>query len=113
MAAFAESDQELEPRELERRMREDDLIVIDVREPYEVAAGRIPGTRHVPIEALTGAAETLDRDRPVAFVCRVGSRSGMASQAFRASGWEAYNLRGGVTAWVQAGLSFDGEVAAH
>src|SRR6478672_3221674 len=113
MGAFAESEQELDPRVVEQRMREDGWTVLDVREPYEVEAGRIPGTRHVTLGELTEAAETLDRDRPVVFVCRVGSRSGMATQAFRASGWEAYNLRGGIAGWVEAGLEIDGRVAEH
>ena len=40
----------------------------------------------------------------------------MATQAFRAAGWDAYNLAGGITEWVRRGLPIepeDGEVAVH
>ena len=66
-----------------------------MRESYERDAGYIEGTRHIALVELSGAAETLDRDRPVVLYCRVGSRSLMAAQAFRASGFEAYSMKGG------------------
>jgi rhodanese-related sulfurtransferase len=116
VSAFAESEHELEPHDVQRRLSEDGWTVVDVREPHEREAGHVEGTRHISLEQLTAEAETIDRDRPVIFVCRVGSRSGMATQAFRASGYEAYNLRGGLVAWVEAGLPLepeDGHVSDH
>ena len=50
------------------------------------------------------------------FQCRLGARSGMATQAFRAAGWDAYNMAGGILRWVERGLPLepeDGHVAAH
>jgi hydroxyacylglutathione hydrolase/adenylyltransferase/sulfurtransferase len=41
----------------------------------------------------------VDRDRPVVFYCRVGGRSTMAMEAFRAAGYEAYSLQGGLLRW--------------
>jgi rhodanese-related sulfurtransferase len=116
VSTFAEADHELDPKDAERRIREDGWTMIDVREAYERDAGHVAGTRHVELERLASQAETIDRDAPLIFVCRSGSRSGMATQAFRASGYEAYNLRGGITAWVEAGLPIepeDGYVADH
>src|SRR2546425_9922166 len=77
--------------------------VIDVREPYEREAGHIAGTRHIELANLPSEAATLDRERPVIFYCRVGNRSAMATEAFRASGFTAYNLAGGITEWVRQG----------
>ena len=74
--------------------------VIDVREPYEHDAGHIEGTRHVALAELSAAAASVERERPVVFYCRVGNRSLMAAQAFRASGYDAYSLRGGLVRWV-------------
>jgi rhodanese-related sulfurtransferase len=88
--------------------------VIDVRRSYEWDAGRIDGARHIEINALQGEAESIARDRPVIFYCRSGSRSALAASAFRHAGWDAYNLDGGLQAWVDAGLELDppdGEVA--
>ena len=95
-------------------MTEDGWTVVDVRERYEYDAGHVEGTWHIELDRLASEAETIGRDKPVIFLCHVGSRSGMATQAFRASGYEAYNLRGGISAWVAAGLPIepaDGHVA--
>jgi len=83
------------------RAREPDLQLIDVREPYEREAGHIADTRHIPLVELTAQAATVERERPVVFYCRVGSRSDMAAQAFRAAGFQAYSLRGGLQRWAQ------------
>jgi len=107
------TERELSPEVVAELLARGDTQLVDVREPYEHAAGRIAGDRHVQLEALAAEAETIDRDRPVVFYCRVGARSGMAAQAFAASGWDAYNLSGGIVAWVNAGLGIEEEVAAH
>ena len=93
-----------------------EIQLIDVREPYEHDAGRIAGARHIELERLASKAETISRDRPVVFYCRLGSRSGMAAQAFRHAGYDAYSMVGGLTAWDEQGLPLDppdGRVAEH
>jgi rhodanese-related sulfurtransferase len=90
--------------------------VIDVRESYEREAGYIEGTRHIELERLASSAEQIDRDLPVVFHCRLGVRSAMAASAFRAAGYDAYTLCGGIQAWVDAGLPIapdGGYVADH
>jgi rhodanese-related sulfurtransferase len=90
--------------------------VIDVREAYEREAGHIEGTRHIEFASLTAAAATIDRELPVVFYCRVGSRSDVAAQAFRGAGYEAYSMRGGLARWVQEDRPLspaDGYVANH
>jgi rhodanese-related sulfurtransferase len=77
--------------------------VIDVREDYERAAGRIAGSRHIALGALAAEAESIDRERPVIFHCHVGSRSLMAAQAFREAGFDAYSMAGGIERWEQEG----------
>jgi rhodanese-related sulfurtransferase len=83
--------------------------LIDVREDYEHEAGHIPGSVRIDVADLTAAAAGLDRDKPVVFYCRSGDRSTMPAEAFRASGWEAYTLDGGLAAWVEAGQPLDPE----
>jgi rhodanese-related sulfurtransferase len=90
--------------------------VIDVREAYEREAGHIAGTRHIELNNLTAAAPTVDSARPVIFYCRVGGRSTMAAQAFRASGYEAYSMTGGLRRWADEGRPLapeGGSVAEH
>jgi len=79
-------------------------------------AGHIEGTRHIELVQLSSAADTVDRERPVVFYCRLGSRSEMAAQALRASGFEAYSMRGGLVRWAQEGRPLSpagGYVADH
>jgi rhodanese-related sulfurtransferase len=116
VAAFSSDGTELPPRRVAQLVREGSVQLVDVREPYEHEAGRIAGSRHIELERLASNAETIDRDKPVVFLCRVGSRSAMATQAFRASGWEAYNMAGGILAWSEADLPLEpdsGYVADH
>jgi rhodanese-related sulfurtransferase len=92
------------------------IQLVDVREPYEWDAGRIGGARHIELERLAANAGTIDRERPVVFYCRVGSRSAMAAQAFRHAGYDAYSMDGGIAAWHERGMALepeDGEVAPH
>jgi rhodanese-related sulfurtransferase len=90
--------------------------LIDVREDYEWRAGHIAGSDHIGLAQLAAAAATIGRDDPVVFYCRSGARSMMAAEAFRSSGYDAYNLAGGLLAWVAAGLPLSpdgGRVADH
>jgi rhodanese-related sulfurtransferase len=92
------------------------IQLVDVREPYEWEAGRIEGARHIELERLAASAEEIERERPVVFYCRVGSRSWMAAQAFRRAGYDAYSMDGGIIAWHEHGMPLepdDGEVAPH
>jgi len=93
----------------------DGVQLVDVRELYEREAGRIPGdSAHIELERLPADADSIDRERPVVFYCRSGSRSALAAQAFAAAGYDAHNLDGGLKAWVADGLSIepaDGRVA--
>ena len=75
--------------------------ILDVREPYEIEVGLIEGSVVVPLNDLLAGAEQgkLDRDRPVAVVCKVGNRSELAAVMLRARGYEAENLEGGLDAW--------------
>jgi len=93
------------PADTLRRLRAGEVRVIDVREQSEWDHSRIDGdVQHVPLSHLQEAAATIPQDKPIIFQCRLGGRSTMAAQAFRASGYEAYSLDGGLVAWDAEGL---------
>jgi len=111
---MAELPEELSPRQLAELLSEADVQLVDVREPYEHAAGRIADDVLLELDKLPGEADTLDRERPLVFYCRTGSRSALATQAFGTAGFDAHNLTGGLKAWVKDGLPIepaDGHVA--
>jgi rhodanese-related sulfurtransferase len=103
------------PPERVAEMMKEEAQLIDVREPYEREAGHIPhDSAHIELDQLTEQAHSIDRDRPVVFYCRTGSRSMLAAQAFAAAGYDAHNLDGGLKAWVADGRPLepaDGRVA--
>jgi rhodanese-related sulfurtransferase len=93
-------DLDIDPERVAALLGEDpETQVIDVRESYEREAGHIAGTRHIELVSLSQNAGSVERERPVIFYCRVGARSQMAAQAFRASGFEAYSMTGGLARW--------------
>ena len=111
------TDLDVDPARVEQWLAEDPALqVIDVRELYEREAGHIAGTRHIELNTLTAEAPTVDSERPVIFYCRVGGRSTMAAQAFRASGYEAYSMAGGLRRWAEEARPLEpesGSVAEH
>ena len=116
MADLSDLQEDVSPERAGQLVREGAVQVVDVRETYEHDAGHIAGARHLELTRLSDEAGSLDRDRAVLFYCRVGSRSAVATQAFRAAGFEAYNLEGGLVAWANAGLPLEpegGTVADH
>jgi rhodanese-related sulfurtransferase len=89
--------------------------LIDVRRPYEYEGGRLAGSRNIEMNDLAASAEELPRDRPVIVYCRSGNRSGMAAEALRHAGYDAYSLVGGIEAWAATERPLepeDGEVRA-
>jgi|SRR5581483_937291 len=103
------------PQQVAELLKGREIQLIDVRQPYEHEAGRIEGDRLIALGELARQAETIDHARPVVFYCRSGSRSAMATAAFREAGYDAHNMTGGLLAWDAAGLPLDpadGHVAA-
>jgi rhodanese-related sulfurtransferase len=107
-------DPDYTPRQVAALLEQGEIQLIDVREPHEHEAGRIAGDRHVELAELAGHVETIERDKPVVFYCRSGSRSALASEAFRGAGFDAHNMLGGLLEWQADGLPMepaDGHVA--
>ncbi|MGH2699753.1 MAG: rhodanese-like domain-containing protein [Actinomycetota bacterium] len=103
---------DLTPAETARRMKDGTLVLVDVREPYEWEAGHVPGSTHVEMEALGRRLAEIPEDRPVAFLCLGGGRSGLVASTLKARGYDAYNVEGGFRAWFEAGLPTEPDDAA-
>ena len=110
------SEVDVAPDRVRERHEAGEIQLIDVREDYEYEAGHVAGARHIELPLVATQADTIEREKPVVFYCRVGSRSTMAAAAFRRAGYEAYSMAGGLAAWEEEGLPLDpadGHVAAH
>jgi rhodanese-related sulfurtransferase len=95
------------PHQVAELLERDEIQLIDVRQPEEHEAGRIAGGRFIELARLAAEVDSIDRDRPVVFYCRSGSRSAMATEAFRGAGFDAHNMVGGLLEWVAAGLPLE------
>ena len=102
----AMDEREIDVAQLRRWQREGrEMTVLDVREPRELAMGRIEGSVLIPLRELPHRLGELDAERPLVVHCHVGLRSLQAVALLRARGFDkAVSLRGGLEAWTrQAG----------
>ena len=80
-------------------------LVLDVRGADEFAAGRIPGSVHIPYGRLPARLAELPAEREIATVCSRGKRSGLAASILQREGFERVVDvgHGGVGTWQRAG----------
>jgi rhodanese-related sulfurtransferase len=89
---------EIAPRDLARIL--DRVYLVDVREPYEADIARIPGAHLIPLRALPGRLDELDRDADIVVHCRSGVRSASVVRQMLDAGFpRVRNLTGGILAW--------------
>jgi rhodanese-related sulfurtransferase len=82
----------------------DGAVLLDVREPEEIAAGRAEAAVAIPLGELAPRLGELSRSSKIVVVCRSGSRSTVAAHVLNTDGFDAFNLDGGMLAWQEAGL---------
>jgi rhodanese-related sulfurtransferase len=83
---------------------EPNRIVLDVREPYEYAAGHVAGAKLLPLSQLQSRLDEVPADRPVYVYCHSGNRSKQASEILAKAGKkDIRDVRGGILAWEAAG----------
>ena len=97
--------QDLTPDEVSKGITEGQYLLVDVREPNEVAAEAYPFGVVVPLSTFDPKAIPDPQGKQVVFACRSGKRSVTASLAAQAAGL-AYDkhLAGGMLGWKAAGL---------
>jgi hydroxyacylglutathione hydrolase len=95
--------EQLDPRTAAARAA-DGAVLLDVRETSEWRAGHAPGAIHIPYEEIQERASEIPASRPVVAYCGGGIRSSLAASLLQAGGRGVANLRGGFTAWREAGL---------
>jgi rhodanese-related sulfurtransferase len=85
-----------------RRAAGDNLLLLDVREPHELAESSVEGALHIPMAQVPGRLAELDRSRPIAVLCRSGNRSQAVAGFLIQQGFcSVANLAGGIIRWKQ------------
>lgn len=91
---------EVEPDEIRARLaRGEDVFLVDVREPDEVAEWSYPLGIHIPLGEVGDRLDELPKDKVIVFACAGGTRSAKAATALNEAGWSTENLTGGAIAW--------------
>ena len=93
--------------EADRRLREDPAgpVLLDVREPKEFVAVRVPGAMLLPTSTFVARIAELPSERPLFVICRTGVRSAaVAGYLARTGRTGVFNVAGGMDAWELAGL---------
>ena len=93
--------------EATRLINSEDPLLLDVREPNEYNSGHLPDALHIPLSQIKDRADELAKyaSRPVIVYCARGVRSSSAASALAKLGFaRVLELRGGLQAWVDAGL---------
>jgi rhodanese-related sulfurtransferase len=98
---------EIPATEAHRRAQEEDVLLLDVREGFELDQVHVPGAVNIPLGELAARSAELDRDRPVAVICRSGNRSAIAAQHLRQLGIDAVNVADGLIGWHGADLPLE------
>ncbi|MBT8096851.1 MAG: rhodanese-like domain-containing protein [Woeseia sp.] len=84
-----------------------DALVVDVRSAEAYAKGHIVNARNIPFDEFDAQASKLDgmKKQAIVAVCDAGSAANRAVDRLQKAGIEkVYALRGGMTAWSEAGL---------
>jgi peroxiredoxin family protein/rhodanese-related sulfurtransferase/TusA-related sulfurtransferase len=87
-AQICHSEELINPRE--------DQVLLDVRKPFEVATGTIPGAMHIPLDELRGRLDELPKDKELLVFCQVGLRGYLACRMLSQKGFKCKNLTGGI-----------------
>jgi rhodanese-related sulfurtransferase len=93
--------QELRPQEVKQKLDQGEkLLLLDVREPEEVAIVRIEGAKHIPMNDVPGRLHEIDPDADIVVFCHHGMRSANVADFLRHREFRSVaNLSGGIDAW--------------
>ena len=92
------------PAELSGKLASgEEVVLVDVREPYEWNAGHIEGATHIPMNQIMHRLSEIPKDRDVVVICRSGARSGHVQQhLMQSQGYtRVKNLIGGMQRWAR------------
>ena len=97
--------EDLSVEEVKAGLEAGTILLVDVREPNELAAERIPGAVEFPLSTFDASALPNPGTKTLVFSCRSGQRSQKAAAAAQAAGIDRHHhMVGGILAWKAAGF---------
>lgn len=82
---------------------QDGVVFLDVREPAEVAGGKVAGAVAIPRGTLEFATDKIAGAKTVVVYCAAGGRAALAGATLKSLGFEDVRNAGGFKDWVEAG----------
>jgi rhodanese-related sulfurtransferase/rubrerythrin len=87
-------------KELISNKPQNELEIIDVRQPAEYERGHITGAKLIPLSTLADNIEKLDVSKTIVTYCQRGVRSSSAAALLKRMGFEdIFSMKGGIEAW--------------
>ena len=90
---------EVEVLKLKKMLDNNEVILLDVREPYEVEICHVKGSLFIPMNEIPQKLEHLDKEKNYAVMCHSGVRSLHVSNYLNSQGFIAMNVSGGIDMW--------------
>tara|TARA_E500000331_G_C17108270_1_gene648467 strand:+ start:445 stop:753 length:309 start_codon:yes stop_codon:yes gene_type:complete len=90
---------EVEVLKLKKMLDNNEVILLDVREPYEVEICHVKGSLFIPMNEIPQNLEQLDKEKNYAVMCHSGVRSLHVSNYLNSQGFIAMNVSGGIDMW--------------
>lgn len=92
-------------QETSEAVKKENVQFIDVRTSEEYAGGHAPKVANYPLDKIETELAKLDKNKPVYVICQTGRRSQKAAETLQKAGFkEIYNVKGGTSEWISAGL---------
>lgn len=91
---------EIDVKQTERLLSNNEAVLLDVREGYEREISKIDGALHIPMGQIPARLSELPKDRPILVHCHHGGRSLRVVQFLKSNGFhQTANVSGGIDSW--------------
>ncbi len=94
------------PLEVKEKLKQNSVVLLDVRSAEERKQSAIKGSLHIPLREVRRRADELSKhkDKEIVCYCATGSRSASAAATLKKLGFNAANMKGGIAEWKLSGL---------
>ena len=90
---------EVEVLELKKMLKNNEVFLLDVREPYEIEICNVKGSLFIPMNEIPQNIVQLDKEKRYAVMCHSGVRSLYVSNYLNSLGYSTLNVIGGIERW--------------
>ena len=90
---------EVEVLELKKMLKNNEVVLLDVREPYEIEICNVKGSLFIPMNEIPQNIGQLDKEKRYAVMCHSGVRSLYVSNYLNSLGYSTLNVTGGIERW--------------